>query len=177
MSEVICKFFIDKDGLHYNGDRQPGDREATPEEMKLIMANVYGHNHADLQQQKLWEFEKIAANAYVSGFISSATGEALLYDSTQEDQQLIEGLYNRAKESDWAMTERFPGICPAGMVIIRARKSAEDPKSEVLHNGEELIQLGRDLDSHIMRVKMNHWQKQKEIAATTNYGELEKITW
>ena len=177
MSEVICKFFINKDGLHYNGDCQPGDREATPEEMQLIMANVYGRSHVDLQQEKFWEFEGIAANAYVSGFISNATGESLLYDSTQEDQQLIEGLYNRAKESDWAITERFPGVCPAGTVIIRARRRADEPKIETLHDGEALIQLGRDLDSHVMRVKMNHWQRQKEIAAATNYDELEKIKW
>ena len=171
------KFWIDHSGTHYTGDCQLGDREATPEELKLILANVYGVSQDELKQLKLVEFEKLAAQMYVSGFISSATGEALLYDSTQEDQQMIEGLYNRAKEADWAITERFPGICPAGTVIIRARRSAEEPKIETLHDGETLIQLGRDLDSHIMRVKITHWQRQKEIILAKTYEELEKITW
>ncbi len=177
MQETVIQFFIDQNGTHYNGTFIPGDREATPEEVKLILANVYGLSQDDLRQRKLWEFDKIAAQMYVSGFISSATGEALLYDSTQEDQQMIEGLYNRAKEADWAVTERFPGICPAGTIVVRARRSAEEPKIEKLHNGAQLLQLGRDLDAHIMRVKINHWQKQKEILAAKNYEELEEITW
>ena len=154
-----------------------GDREATPEEIELNNDGVFGMSFDEQKQNKFNELEKLAAQAYVSGFISNATGQNLLYDSTLEDQQLIEGLYNRAKEPDWATTVRFPGLCPAGTVIIRARASSGDEKKEILHDGPALIRLGKDLDSHLMKVKVVHWQKQKEVLAASSYQELKKITW
>ena len=154
-----------------------GDRSATPEEIELNNDGVFGLNLDEQKQKKLNELEKLAAQAYVSGFISNATGRNLLYDSGLEDQQLIEGLYNRAKEPDWATTARFPDLCPAGTVIIRARASSDDEKKEILHDGPALIRLGKDLDSHLMKVKVSHWQKQKEVLEASSYQDLKKITW
>ena len=171
------KYWIDEEGEPHVGDPQTGAREATAEETEQIKDGVYRLTLEEQKTKKIAELEKAAALNYVSGFISNATGDNLLYDSALEDQQLIEGLYNRAKEPDWATTARFPGLCPVGTVIIRARASSGDEKKEILHDGPALIRLGKDLDSHLMKVKVAHWQKQKEVLETNSYQDLKKITW
>ena len=132
---------------------------------------------------KLAALDRAAAQAYVSGFYSEATGTKLYYDSDTETQRLIAGLYAATKEPDWETKMRYPGVAPAGKAPIRARVQAEDLKSSKtvqLLDATQLKALVEDLDAHLFKVKSTLWQKQTEVETayqTGNIDEIQKVTW
>ena len=131
----------------------------------------------NLKTMKKEELVQAAASAYTEGFWSKATGETLFYDSEVEDQHILESLYNRVQEKDWKTTERYKGICPAGQAPIRARKEIKGVKAVYFHTKEQLIKLGKDLESHIIAVKLKHWRLQERLQVAENAQEIEQITW
>lgn len=135
---------------------------------------------AMLKTRKLSTLERAAAKAYISGFYSTASGEKLYYDSEEEDQTLINGVYARTKEPDWETKERYSGVAPAGKAPIRARPTKESPatdKTVQILNTEGLKTLVDDLDSHLYTVKATHWQLQAAVATAETAEELEAIVW
>lgn len=157
-----------KEGWYYDGS-------------KFIKPNVVPHVSLDeIKQTKIEELRKTAEEKYIGGFYSSALGDAWYYDSTEEDQRLIEGLYNRTKEQDWDTIERYPGVVPAGYAPIRVKARAEDSDYQKVikpHNKEQLINLGRDLEKHLYSIKVKHWGLQDLVNASKTVQEVEAISW
>lgn len=129
-----------------------------------------------IKSAKLVELDRAAAAAYVAGFYSTASGQRLYYDSDQDTQKLIDGVYSRTKEADWETKVRYPGVAPAGKAPIRARVQAEDPKSSKtvqLLDAEQLKVLVEDLDAHLFKVKSTLWQKQAEVETAYQAGNID----
>lgn len=132
---------------------------------------------------KLGELRQAAAAAYVAGFYSNANGEQRYYDSDEESQKLISGVYSRTKEADWATKVRYPGLtppCPAGKAPMRARPTASDPDTaKVVYylDAAQLKTLNDDLDDFLYAVKLTHWGLQAQVAAASTEAALAAIKW
>jgi hypothetical protein len=73
---------------------------------------------------------------------------------------------------------RYPGVSPAGKAPIRARPLATDPnsaKTVQLLDAAQLKILVDDLDAHLFAVKSKLWQKQGEVKAAYEAGNIDEI--
>lgn len=162
------------------------------EEQALYATNEYirGADGAPVKRQariptideeagtKLAELDQAAAQAYVSGFYSEASGTKLYYDSDTETQKLLDGIYTRTKESDWETKVRYPGVSQAGQAPIRAKPQAGDPdslKTIQFMNAAQIKVLVDDLDGHLFAIKSRLWLKQGEVKTAYDANDIPGI--
>lgn len=134
-----------------------------------------------LRQAKLAELNKAAANAYVDGFYSSASGTKLWYDSDVDTQNVLNRQYLIALSTPevYSTTVFFAGL-PAGVTPVRARPHATNPdsaKNIQLINAAQMVQLGTDLAAAWAAVKATLWSLQAKVYATTTADALTAINW
>lgn len=130
---------------------------------------------------KLAELKGAAANAYISGFFSSATGTPLWYDSDQDTQNVLNRQYLIALSTPdvYSSTVFFAGL-PAGVTPVRARPHAADPdsaKTVQLIDAAQMVQLGTDLAAAWAGVKGTLWGLQAKVYAATTADALTSINW
>lgn len=134
-----------------------------------------------LRQTKLTELNKAAANAYVSGFASSAAGSELWYDSDVDTQNVINRQFLIALSSPavYSATQFFAGA-PVGVTPVRARPSQNDPDSaKTIHllDASQMVQLGNDLAAAWAKVKATLWGLQTKVYAAMTQEEIDAISW
>ncbi len=134
-----------------------------------------------LREAKLAELNKAAANAYVDGFYSSASGTKLWYDSDVDTQNVLNRQYLIALStpSVYSSTVFFAGL-PAGVTPVRARPSPSDPdsaKAIQLIDAAQMIRLGTDLAAAWAGVKGTLWGLQAKVYAANTVEVLEAINW
>ena len=140
-------------------------------------------NIETVYKNKLDEFDKDSANAYVNGFYSTASGTKMYYDSDVETQKLLSNILNRTKEDDWETKERYPGMAPAGFAPVRARpdeNSSNDEKTVNVLNAAQIKQLLDDLDASFWAIKCKLWTKQaeaKQYYENDNINSLKAMVW
>ena len=123
---------------------------------------------------------KAAADEYVSGFYSSASGTNLYYDSDTETQALLSSILQRTKEADWETKVRYPDVAPAGKAPVRARPSAESAssaKTVQLLDAAQIKTLIDDLEAAFFATKTKLWSKQAPVAAAATVAEVQAVTW
>lgn len=135
----------------------------------------------DLRQAKLNELNKAAANAYVSGFASSASGKLLWYDSDVDTQSVINRQYLIALNNPAAYGSMsfFAGV-PTGVTPVRARHRPTDPdsaKTIQLFNADQMVQLGNDLAAAWAGVKATLWNLQSKVYAAMTVDEVNAVSW
>lgn len=130
---------------------------------------------------KLNELNQAAANAYVSGFASSASGASLWYDSDVDTQNAINRQYLIALNNPTAYSSMtfFSGI-PAGVTPIRARPRKNDldsAKTVQLLNAAQMVQLGNDLAAAWAGVKAVLWDLQAQVYAAATVDQVNEVAW
>ena len=121
------------------------------------------------------EVDRSAGLAYTGGFVSSANGEEMYYDSDTDTQNLIAGIYQQTKESDWDTLVRYPGVAPAGVAPMRARASIGGVKSVLFLNGAQIKQLVDDLSASLFATKIKVWGKKAIVDTAATVEEVEAI--
>lgn len=122
----------------------------------------------ELKSQKLSQVDTWTANKITGGFISSASGEPVRYDSDKDTQITMQGIALNVNSD--LFTEKYPNGCP-----VRGYAENSDIKSIFMLNAEQVLQWCADLSIHIGTCKQEGWAKQAEVNACTTIEELEAI--
>lgn len=125
-----------------------------------------------------------AAAAYVAGFQSSASGQALWYDSDADSQAAINRQFLLAVNNPtyYNATVFMPSIA-AGLTPITARPAKDSPdstKTTQLLNAAQMIQLGTDLGIAWADVKSNLWAKKEVLNKAYQNNDIagmQAVTW
>ena len=155
--------FVDGEGLCLV---PPPNKERTFEQEKSAM----------LEKVNAWTERKITG-----GFISSASGEEVYYDSDKDTQITMQGIALNVNTELFAI--KYPGGCPVRGYLptefsgttIKELINQKRTKEVFMLNAEQVMQWCADLSMHIGNCKMLGWQKQAEVDACNTKEELYNI--
>lgn len=119
-------------------------------------------------QRKLKEVDQWTASKIVGGFISSASSQAVHYDSDKDTQLTMQGISLNVNTPLFA--EEYPNGCP-----VRGYLSKDTEKTIFWLTPEQVLRWMADLSMHIGSCKQAGWQKQAEVKKAGSVEELEKI--
>lgn len=122
----------------------------------------------ELKARKLAQVNAWTASKITGGFISSASGESVRYDSDKDTQITMQGIALNVNAELFA--EKYPNGCP-----IRGYVGEESVKSVIMLSAEQVLQWCADLSIHIGNCKQEGWAKQAEVNACTTKKELDAI--
>lgn len=122
----------------------------------------------ELKEQKLMEVNSWTANKITGGFVSSATGEPVTYDSDKDTQLTMQGIALNVNTELFA--QKYPTGCP-----VRGYAEGAETKSIYMLNPQQVMNWCADLSMHIGTCKQAGWAKQAEVQAATTKEELEAI--
>lgn len=117
---------------------------------------------------KLAEIDAWTAAKITGGFVSSATGEAVTYDSDKDTQLTMQGIALNVNTELFA--EKYPDGCP-----VRGYPAGSETKQIYMLTPAQVMQWQADLSIHIGTCKQNGWAKQAEVAAAESKEEVEAI--
>lgn len=120
------------------------------------------------RRRKLSEVDQWTASKIVGGFISSASGQAVHYDSDKDTQLTMQGIALNVNTPLFA--EEYPNGCP-----VRGYLSKDAEKTIFWLTPEQVLRWMADLSMHIGNCKQAGWQKQAEVNKAGSVEELEKI--
>ena len=122
----------------------------------------------ELKERKLAQVDSWTANKITGGFISSASGEPVRYDSDKDTQITMQGIALNVNTELFA--EKYPNGCP-----VRGYIKGENTKSVLMLSAEQVLQWCADLSIHIGNCKQEGWIKQAEVNASSTKEELDTI--
>ena len=134
-----------------------------------------------LKEEKLVEVDAWTANKITGGFTSTASGEAVTYDSDKDTQLTMQGIALNVNTELFA--EKYPTGCPVrgyGYIegVDEEGNTISVPASEksiFMLTPEQVMLWCADLSMHIGNCKQAGWMKQAEVAAATTKEELNAI--
>lgn len=122
----------------------------------------------ELKEAKLDEVDAWTASKITGGFVSSASGEAVTYDSDKDTQLTMQGIALNVQTPLFA-TE-YPNGCP-----VRGYPIGSDVKQVYMLNAEQVMRWCADLSMHIGTCKQRGWELQAQVNACTTAEELEAV--
>ena len=117
---------------------------------------------------KLAEIDAWTAAKITGGFVSSATGVPVTYDSDKDTQLTMQGIALNVNTELFA--EKYPDGCP-----VRGYPAGSETKQIYMLTPAQVMQWQADLSIHIGTCKQNGWAKQAEVAAAKSKEEVEAI--
>ncbi len=121
------------------------------------------------RRRKLSEVDQWTANKIVGGFISSASGQAVHYDSDKDTQLTMQGIALNVNTP--LFEQEYPNGCP-----VRGIAESKNSKEVFWLKPSQVMQWMADLSMHIGRCKQAGWAKQAEVDACKSVGEVNAIT-
>lgn len=122
----------------------------------------------ELKTIKLTQIDEWTANNITGGFVSSASGVPVRYDSDVDTQLTMQGIALNVNSEQF--TEKYPNGCP-----VRGYKDGEEEKRIQYLNASQVLQWMADLSIHIGDCKQAGWKKQAEVEACKTVSELKNI--
>lgn len=122
----------------------------------------------ELKADKLAAVDAWTAAKITGGFISSACGAPVTYDSDKDTQLTMQGIALNVNSELFA--KKYPTGCP-----VRGYPEGSDTKQIFMLTSEQVMRWQADLSIHIGTCKQNGWAKQAEVAAAQSKEELEAI--
>ena len=120
------------------------------------------------KQQKLAEVSQWTATNITGGFVSSASGEPVRYDSDVDTQLTMQGIALNVGTPLFA--EKYPDGCP-----VRGVAEGKDSKEVFWLKPSQVMQWMADLSMHIGSCKQAGWKKQAEVESCKTVFELNNI--
>lgn len=121
------------------------------------------------KQRKLYEVTQWTASNITGGFVSSASGEPVRYDSDKETQLTMQGIALNVETPLFA--KKYPNGCP-----VRGIAESKNSKEVFWLKPSQVMQWMADLSMHIGTCKQAGWAKQEEVAACKSVDEVNAIT-
>ena len=122
----------------------------------------------ELKASKLQQVDAWTASKITGGFISSASGEPVTYDSDKDTQLTMQGIALNVQ------TPLFAEKCPAGCPV-RGYPEGSDVKDIFMLTADQVMQWCADLSMHIGECKQDGWIKQAEVEAAESKEALDAI--
>lgn len=122
----------------------------------------------EAKQAKLAEISQWTAANITGGFVSSASGEPVRYDSDVDTQLTMQGIALNVGTPLFA--EKYPDGCP-----VRGVAEGKDSKEVFWLKPSQVMQWMADLSMHIGTCKQEGWKKQSEVEACKTVFELNNI--
>ena len=122
----------------------------------------------ELKEQKKAEIDAWTASKITGGFVSSASGEPVTYDSDKDTQLTMQGIALNVNTELFA--EKYPTGCP-----VRGYARGAEEKTIYMLSAEQVMNWCADLSMHIGTCKQAGWAKQAEVQAATTKEELDAI--
>lgn len=122
------------------------------------------------KQRKLSEVSRWTASNITGGFVSSASGEPVRYDSDKETQLTMQGIALNVETPLFA--KKYPDGCP-----VRGIAEGKNSKEVFWLKPSQVMKWMADLSMHIGTCKQAGWAKQEEVEACKTTEELEAIKW
>ena len=120
------------------------------------------------KQAKIAEISQWTAANITGGFVSSASGEPVRYDSDLETQITMQGIALNVNSEQFA--EKYSIGCP-----VRGYKDGEKEKTIQYLSASQVLQWLADLSIHIGDCKQEGWKKQSEVEDCKTVFELNNI--
>ena len=121
-----------------------------------------------VKQAKLAEISQWTADNITGGFISSASGEPVRYDSDVDTQLTMQGIALNVGTPLFA--EKYPDGCP-----VRGVAEGKDSKEVFWLKPSQVMKWMADLSMHIGSCKQAGWAKQAEVNACKTVAEVDAI--
>lgn len=121
------------------------------------------------KQRKLSEVSRWTASNITGGFVSSASGESVRYDSDKETQLTMQGIALNVETPLFA--KKYPNGCP-----VRGIAEGKNSKEVFWLEPSQVMQWMADLSMHIGRCKQAGWAKQAEVEACKTTEEVAAVT-
>lgn len=118
---------------------------------------------------KLKEINEWTASNITGGFVSSASGEPVRYDSDKETQLTMQGIALNVSTPLFAA--KYPNGCP-----VRGVAEGAESKTVYWLTPEQVMQWMADLSMHIGTCKQAGWAKQAEVDACKTVFEVDSVT-
>ena len=147
-----------KDGKEYIRNADGTYSEYIPPEPPL----------SELKTAKLAEVDAWTAAKITGGFVSSASGAPVTYDSDKDTQLTMQGIALNVNSDLFA--EKYPTGCP-----VRGYPEGSDTKQIFMLTPEQVMRWQADLSMHIGTCKQQGWEKQAEVAAAETKEDVEAI--
>lgn len=122
----------------------------------------------EIKAAKIAEVSQWTAANITGGFVSSASGEPVRYDSDLETQITMQGIALNVNTEQFA--EKYSIGCP-----VRGYKDGEKEKTIQYLSASQVLQWLADLSIHIGDCKQEGWKKQSEVEACKTVFELNNI--
>lgn len=141
----------------------------TEEEYELIVNEAYEpETLEEAKNLKLAEIDAWTSNKITGGFVSSATGAPVTYDSDKDTQLTMQGIALNVNTELFA--EKYPTGCP-----VRGYPEGSDTKQIFMLNPEQVMRWQADLSMHIGACKQEGWAKQAEVNAATTVDAVDAV--
>ena len=121
------------------------------------------------KQRKLSEVSRWTASNITGGFVSSASGEPVRYDSDKETQLTMQGIALNVETPLFA--KKYPDGCP-----VRGIAEGKNSKEVFWLKPSQVMQWMADLSMHIGTCKQAGWAKQAEVEACKTTEEVAAVT-
>ena len=121
------------------------------------------------KQRKLSEVSRWTASNITGGFVSSASGESVRYDSDKETQLTMQGIALNVETPLFA--KKYPDGCP-----VRGIAEGKNSKEVFWLKPSQVMQWMADLSMHIGTCKQAGWAKQAEVEACKTTEEVAAVT-
>lgn len=147
---------------------------AEKDERVMYEWNKIGDIYTDIapldyqKKYKLAEVNAWTAAKITGGFVSSASGAPVTYDSDKDTQLTMQGIALNVQTELFA--EKYPDGCP-----VRGYAAGSDTKQIYMLTPDQVMAWCADLSMHIGTCKQAGWTKQAEVAAAQTKEELEAI--
>lgn len=151
-------FKIKWNGSAWEYEEDTKDKEPEPEKSTF----------EELKQRKLVEVNYWTAQKITGGFVSSASGAAVTYDSDKDTQLTMQGICINVNTP--LFEAKYPNGCP-----VRGYAAGKNTKDIFMLSADQVLQWQADLSIHIGSCKQAGWIKQAEVEACMSEADLEKI--
>ena len=132
------------------------------------VADIPKPSFESVKKRLLSRVDNWTANKITGGFVSSASGSPVRYDSDKDTQLTMQGIALNVDTPLFA--EKYPIGCP-----VRGYAEGATEKTVFWLGAEEVKRWCADLSIHIGECKQAGWQKQAEVNACTTAEELQAV--
>lgn len=122
----------------------------------------------ELKTAKFKEVNEWTERKIISGFVSTCSGESVIYDSDLDTQITMQGIALNVNTERF--TTNYPHGCP-----VRGYLEGETEKTVQYLNAEGVLKFCADLSEHIGKCKLDGWTMQNAVLEATTKEELDTI--
>lgn len=147
----------------------PGERKVDLATLTIIQKPIT-INLEDRKLLKLTEINSWTKAKIIGGFVSTASGASVTYDSDEDTQSTMQTMYVATKSPDFANHPDYQGVIP-----VRGFADGSTVKTVFYLTATQVQKFMDDLALHIGKCKQAGWAKQALVEKASTVEDLNNI--